>query len=112
MTLIEASERWVLGLISRDPSATIPQFLIHSYRYYLMDAPVLGDETFDFMARLMVQRFHVLSHPHKGLIDPSLGKTGFYLKETDYPGRAVACAVGWERLLLASTSSLGRLKGA
>lgn len=103
MTLQEASERWVLALVSRRPNACIPQFLIHSYRYYVMDSPVVGDECFDFVARKMIAEWESLSHPHKGLVDPSLGKTGYYLKEAAYPSRTVHCALEWETLLRRAT---------
>lgn len=40
-----------------------------------------------------------LAHPHKRLIDPSLGKSGFYIKELEYPGVVVSVARDWERWL-------------
>lgn len=40
-----------------------------------------------------------ISHMHKGLIDPSLGKTGYYIKEAEYPARVVSCALKWDTLL-------------
>jgi hypothetical protein len=76
----DRAERYVLALVSSSPNLLIPHYLIACFMYYVEDAPVLTDEGFDFLVAQVQERWESLQHPHKGLLDPSLLKSGFHLK--------------------------------
>lgn len=70
----------VLRLVTAKPNLLVPHFILHSYLYYEKDSPVIRDETFDEIVRLLDEKWDTVEHPHKHLIDRSLLKTGFYLQ--------------------------------
>lgn len=66
-----------------NPNLLVPHFILHSWLYYVADAPVILDDTFDRIVALLDEKWDEVQHRHKHLIDRSLLKTGFYLQ---YPG--------------------------
>lgn len=70
----------VLRWVAERPNLLVPHFLVASYLYYVCDAPVIRDETFDEIVRLLDEKWDTVEHRHKHLIDRSLLKTGFYLQ--------------------------------
>lgn len=85
-------DEYVRGLIAANPEMLVPHFLIHSYLYYVEDNPIVSDACFDEIVQGLRANWKSLKHRHKALIDPSILKSGFYLK---YPGIVIgaACAL-------------------
>jgi hypothetical protein len=80
---LSKADKYVLGLVTKNPNLLVPHFLIHSYLYYVADAPIIEDATFDVLVKRLGEEWEAVEHPHKHLIDRDLLKTGFYL---EYPG--------------------------
>lgn len=74
------ADTYVLALIKSHPNLLVPHFLVHSFLYYVMDSAVIQDATFDVIVKTLGEKWDTVEHPHKHLIDPSLLKSGFYLK--------------------------------
>ena len=74
------ADEYVLGLVRSKPGALVPHFLIHSYLYYVCDWPIISDDAFDEIVKLLGEKWDDIQHPHKALIDRTLLKSGFYLK--------------------------------
>jgi len=72
----------------------VPQYLMHSYLYYIEGSPVLSDRSYDLLCIRLLADWDEVEHPHKDIVDKeSLSSgTGFYLKEEDYPLIAVMAA--------------------
>lgn len=75
-------DEYVRGLCAKVPNLLIPHFLIHSWLYYVADQPIISDSTFDWIVSELDARWDTVDHPHKGLIDRGVLKSGFYL---EYP---------------------------
>lgn len=73
----------------------VPWWLMASYLYYCKDKSLLSDAMFDELGETLATRWGDIEHRHKTLIDPSLTKSGFYLKPDDYP---LICRSAAERL--------------
>jgi NAD-dependent DNA ligase len=65
----------------------VPQYLIHSYLYYVEGRHFLSDRSYDILCVRLLSEWDEVEHPHKSLIDKEAlsSGTGFYLKEEDYP---------------------------
>jgi len=74
-----AAWRYVKALCGGKPNLLIPHYLIACFMYYVEDAPVLSDEAFDELVSMIAERWDGLQHRHKGLLDPSLLKSGFHI---------------------------------
>jgi NAD-dependent DNA ligase len=72
----------------------VPQYLMHSYLYYIEGSPVLSDRSYDLLCIRLLAEWNEVEHPHKDIVDrESLSSgTGFYLKEEDYPRIATIAA--------------------
>lgn len=78
----------------------VPWFLISSYAYYILDAPVLTDGKFDTMVGWLKRDWESVEHRHKELIDHGWLKAGTcLLAEEAYPRMAAACAESFGRFL-------------
>lgn len=62
-------------------------FLEHSYRYYILDDPIVSDYAFDIMCRNLKSCVEEIPEEYKTLIDEdSLAcGSGFHIKEEEYP---------------------------
>lgn len=89
------ADQWVILLCTSRPNLLVSHFLIHSYLYYELDSPVILDATFRWLVGELSQRWDSLEHPHKRLIDPSLLKTGYYLR---YPITVINAALSLRAL--------------
>ncbi|MCA2979548.1 MAG: hypothetical protein INH37_14830 [Myxococcaceae bacterium] len=81
--------------ITRSVNLVVPWWLMASYLYYCKDTSILSDAQFDELGVILAERWDAIEHPHKHLIKPDLTKSGFYLKEADYP---LICRSAAERL--------------
>jgi len=72
----------------------VPQYLMHSYLYYIEGTSVLSDRSYDLLCQRLLAEWDEVEHPHKHIVDKAaLGSgTGFYLKEEDYPRIATIAA--------------------
>lgn len=84
-------DKYTSTLVAKTPNLLVPHFLIHSFLYYVCDWSIISDDTFD---RVLVEglrkRWDSVEHRHKHLIDPSLLKSGFYLR---YPRITASSAI-------------------
>lgn len=92
----EAAGRYVMALCGGNPNLLIPHYLIACFMYYVEDAPVLSDAVFDWLVSEVAARWESLQHRHKGLLDPSLLKSGFHI---EYPGIVEGAAGALRRRL-------------
>lgn len=69
----------------------VPLYLVHSYLYYVLDKPIIPDSEFDKICKALFEKWDVIDHPHKKLINKESLKagTGYYLK---YPLRVIGSA--------------------
>lgn len=65
----------------------ISAYLIHSYLYYVMDAPVVDDAQYDQICVELLEKFDELKHPHKHLLDKEALRagSGYHIATMDYP---------------------------
>ncbi len=98
---MQRADSYCMGLCLKNPNLLVPHFLMHSYLYYSRDEPVLSDEGFDWMVKELGARWDSVEHRHKGLIDQTLLKTGFYL---EYPLLVQNAALALARSLSAPPS--------
>lgn len=103
-----SGDTYVLGLIAKSRHLLVPHFLIHSYLYYVLDAPVVSDSTFDLIVSRLAAEWDDIEHPHKSLIDRSLLKSGFYLA---YPPIVIGSALQLKADLERNTPGKGRKPG-
>ncbi len=65
----------------------VPQYLIHSYLYYIEGYNFLSDRSYDILCARLLSEWDEVEHPHKSIVDKEAlsSGTGFYLKEENYP---------------------------
>lgn len=81
------------------------QFLVHSFLYYRLAEPVIGDERFDALTRELqaLRAEHPQAElPHAGLLRQALGPEGSGYSIRDYPPDIVTDAF---KVLYATTST-------
>lgn len=82
----------LLECVNRDINLTVPWYLITSYLYYREATPIISDETYDHLCKLMEASWFYIKHPHKHLISLDDLKAGTAYAITEYPSRAVRAA--------------------
>ncbi len=71
------------------------QFLVHSFLYYKLDEPIVGDQFFDQLAtdlKNLRERHPTAEMPHADLIEPQLGAEASAFRIKQYPPRIVSTA--------------------
>ena len=63
----------------------VPWYLMAAYAYYKEDDPILSDQFFDNMSKVMLDKWDEINHFHKDLIGTMDLVAGSYLGE--YPER-------------------------
>jgi len=65
-----------------NPNMLVPYYLIHSYLYYEKDNPIVSDEEYDRICKMLYESYDTVKHCHKHLIDKEslLSGTGYHLK--------------------------------
>lgn len=65
----------------------LQQYLVASYCYYIMDKPVIEDEAYDELAKVLLKFWSKLKHPHKRYVTVGDLRAGtlYKLKAEDYP---------------------------
>jgi NAD-dependent DNA ligase len=72
----------------------VPQYLIHSFLYYIEEDPVITDASYDKLCRMLLSNFDDINHRHKGLVTKEALRagTGYHLAENDYPRIVIGAA--------------------
>jgi hypothetical protein len=73
------------AVIEKHPNAVVAWWLMASFLYYHRDVSLLSDDMFDKLGVRLAGNWNGISHPHKHLIKPDMTKSGFYIREDDYP---------------------------
>lgn len=63
----------------------IPWYLMASYAYYEEDDPILEDNTFDRLARKILEFWDIIDHYHKDVLNQDMLRAGTFSGE--YPTR-------------------------
>ena len=81
-------------VVRKNINMTVPWYLMSAYAYYHQDDPILTDETFDMLGRMMIKEWDKIKHRHKEIITEGDLKAGTCLiKLHEYP-RLVIGALG------------------
>lgn len=74
-------------LIGKNRNLLVPWYLMTSYLYYIKDASVIEDATYDLICKRLKDEWKWIEHPHKHLIDLQAlsAGTGYQMREQDYP---------------------------
>jgi NAD-dependent DNA ligase len=62
-------------------------YLEHCCRYYVLDAPVISDEDFDRLCRVLCEGWDTFTHRYKHLTNREAlsAGTGFHIAPNEYP---------------------------
>lgn len=60
-----------LSASSNNPNMLVPWYLMASYAYYHLDAPILTDAVYDRLCRSLYEGWDGISHKHKARINRS-----------------------------------------
>ena len=65
-----------------NPNMLVPYYLIHSFLYYEKDDPIISDEEYDRICKMLYDAYDIVEHHHKHLIDKNslLAGTGYHLQ--------------------------------
>lgn len=66
-------------MVSRSPNLLVPHYLIHCYRYYVLDDPLISDAAFDRVVQMLQAQWDHVQHRHKDLLDRDFLKSGFHI---------------------------------
>lgn len=73
-------------IINKDINMIVPWWLMASYYYYLRDKIIISDQCYDKLGILLNKNRNNISHQHMKIIEHIDDfKTGYDLKESDYP---------------------------
>lgn len=69
------------------------EYLEHSFRYYHLDSPVVGDGYFDELCQVLLANWGNFKHRYKHLCDESAltAGSGFQIKSDDIPKLYLLC---------------------
>ena len=75
----------------------VPQYLMHSYLYYIEGVSVISDRSYDILCKRLMDEWDDVEHPHKHYVNYEAlsSGTGFYLKREDYPKICSITAKMW-----------------
>lgn len=104
MKIKKARRQWTLQniddqlqiLVENGEVSPVAWWLMASYAYYVLNRPMLKDQTFDWLGHWIKDNWTAIRHPNKRLIKRDGTFTGYYVKR--YPTR-VKCAT-WQMLKL------------
>lgn len=87
-------EKKAMKAIGKSRNMLIPWYLIAAYAYYVLDAPVLTDATFDAICIMLDEEWDDLEHMHKIYVSRGDLAAGTRMS-TLYPSmaKASACAL-------------------
>jgi hypothetical protein len=69
--------------VNTNINLTVPLYLIAAYAYYIEDDPLITDDCFDWLAKLLKEHWEELTHRHKKYLTLDDLNAGTYLGE--YP---------------------------
>jgi hypothetical protein len=75
---------------------TVPWYLMASFAYYKEDDPIIGDTTFDSLAKYMLENLSKIKHIHKPYVTKKDLEAGTFLGK--YPSRIPGAVKKLERL--------------
>lgn len=62
--------------VAGNPNMLVPWYLMACYMYYELDDPFLSDEKFDWLCKELDEKWDVVEHRHKELIERNALKAG------------------------------------
>lgn len=77
--------------VNNNINLAVPLYLIAAYAYYIEDDPLISDDCFDWLAKLLKEHWEELTHRHKRYLTLDDLNAGTFLGE--YPS-IVSGAVG------------------
>lgn len=81
--------------LAKSRNMLVPWYLMASYGYYIRDASLLPDSTFDALCEQMLDEWPKLTHMHKHLVDPAWLSAGTcFLTDEQYPLMCKSAACG------------------
>lgn len=83
--MVALADRLALEAVDRDKNLLVPWVLSAAYAYYIKDATILSDATYDELWRRLKDNWASVTHRHKSLIREDLGYSLHYLSEDEYP---------------------------
>ena len=69
--------------VNKNINLAVPLYLIASYAYYIEDDPVVSDDCYDWLAKLIKDNWETINHFHKKYLTEDQLSAGTYLG--DYP---------------------------
>ena len=74
-----------LSILNDNINMSVPLYLMASYAYYKDDEPILSDEVFDNLSKVMLKNWSKIKHIHKNSISKKDLEAGTFLGK--YPSR-------------------------
>lgn len=74
-----------LDITGDNINMTVPWYIMAAYAYYEEDSPILEDQTFDRLAKKILENWDDIEHMHKERLTKDMLEAGTYLGE--YPTR-------------------------
>jgi NAD-dependent DNA ligase len=71
----------MLTKLEQSINMSVPFYLMAAYAYYKEDDPIISDQSFDKLAKLMFERWDEIKHMHKRMIKKDDLEAGTYLGE-------------------------------
>lgn len=77
------------SIVRKNLNMSVPWYIMACYAYYVEDNPIITDEAFDLLARMMLNNWTKISHWQKHLITLGDLKATTYLGK-GYPQRTIS----------------------
>lgn len=72
-------DNYMLTKLEQSINMAVPFYLMAAYAYYKEDDPIISDQSFDNLAKLMLERWDEIRHMHKRMIKKGDLEAGTYL---------------------------------
>lgn len=79
-------------LIEKNQNMLVPWYLLASYAYYVLDSPLISDECYDNIVKMILKKWIFIDHYHKHFLDYDSLKAGTFLGA--YPTIVIDTATG------------------
>lgn len=89
-------DAYCLGKITANPNMLVPFWIMAAWAYDVADDPIISDAVFDRIARELDEKWDVITHWHKRLLDRSALKSALAIRG-NYPGIAIDAAQSLQR---------------
>lgn len=58
-----------LKVVEKNPNMLVPYYIMAAYAYYVEDEPFISDAAYDKINKMLIEKWDVVQHVHKDLID-------------------------------------------